>query len=64
MRICRMARRYGTPGTAAFLSANGVPTTTLHKPDSHTEPNVMTLLRERAIDLVINDPQVPGPHDF
>jgi carbamoyl-phosphate synthase large subunit len=48
---------YATRGTQNFLQENGVTATMLHWPDEKSEPNVLTLLREKKIDLVINIPK-------
>lgn len=48
---------YATKGTHKFLSEHGVPSVALFWPDETEEPNVITLLREKKIDLVINIPK-------
>lgn len=48
---------YATEGTSKFLSDNGIQTTTLHWPLDKQEPNALTYLQERKIDLVINIPK-------
>jgi carbamoyl-phosphate synthase large subunit len=48
---------YATRGTADFLQANGVAAEVLHWPLEKNEPNVLTFLGERKIDLVINIPK-------
>ena len=48
---------YATVGTADFLRNNGVKVETLFWPLEQTEPNALTYLRERKIDLVINIPK-------
>ena len=48
---------YATEGTAKFLGENGVKSTMLHWPLEKTEPNALTYLKERKIDLVINIPK-------
>lgn len=48
---------YATEGTADFLRKQDVSTTVLAWPDSDEEPNVMTYLKEKKIDLVINIPK-------
>jgi carbamoyl-phosphate synthase large subunit len=50
-------RLYATQGTAAFLQAHGLETTVLHWPLEEKNPNVMSYLRHRQIDLVINIPK-------
>jgi len=48
---------YATEGTAKFLEENGITAAMLHWPLEETEPNAMTYLKERKIDLVINIPK-------
>jgi carbamoyl-phosphate synthase large subunit len=48
---------YATKGTHLFFEANDVPTTMLHWPDAKNEPNVLTYLKQKKIDLVINIPK-------
>lgn len=48
---------YATKGTHDFLKANGVETKTLHWPLSKKEPNTLTYIRDKKIDLVINIPK-------
>ena len=48
---------YATEGTAKFLEQNGVKTTVLHWPLDKNEPNALTYIQERKIDLVINIPK-------
>ncbi|MDO7877420.1 carbamoyl-phosphate synthase (glutamine-hydrolyzing) large subunit [Hymenobacter sp. ASUV-10] len=48
---------YATQGTHRFFAENGVPSSLLFWPDDHQEPNVLTYLREKKIDLVINIPK-------
>ena len=48
---------YATEGTARFLEENGVKTTILHWPLDKKEPNALTYIQERKIDLVINIPK-------
>jgi len=48
---------YATPGTADFLTENGVQSTKLHFPLDEIKPNVVDYLREKKIDLVINIPK-------
>jgi len=59
---CRMLAEKGytlfaTRGTADFLKQNGIESTVLHWPDEKKQPNTLTYLRERKIDLVINIPK-------
>lgn len=48
---------FGTRGTADFLAANGVKATMLYWPDQQQEPNTLTYLKNKKIDLVINIPK-------
>ena len=48
---------YATKGTHNFLKNNRVETKILHWPLEKKEPNVLTYLQERKIDLVINIPK-------
>ena len=48
---------YATEGTANFLSGNGIKTAVLHWPLDKKEPNALTYLQERKIDLAINIPK-------
>ncbi|MDR0954460.1 MAG: carbamoyl-phosphate synthase (glutamine-hydrolyzing) large subunit [Rikenellaceae bacterium] len=48
---------YATKGTADFLASNGVEATLVHWPDQPMEPNVLTLIKEKQIDMVVNIPK-------
>ena len=48
---------YATKGTGNFYKNNGVNMKILHWPLEKKEPNVLTYLKERKIDLVINIPK-------
>jgi carbamoyl-phosphate synthase large subunit len=48
---------YATQGTHRFFAENGVPSSLLYWPDEPQEPNVLTYLKEKKIDLVINIPK-------
>lgn len=48
---------YATKGTADFLTANGLPVTTLHWPDENKTPNVLDYIKNKQFDLVINIPK-------
>ncbi|GGF00789.1 carbamoyl-phosphate synthase (glutamine-hydrolyzing) large subunit [Hymenobacter cavernae] len=48
---------YATHGTHLFFTENGVPSTLVYWPDELQEPNALTYLREKKIDLVINIPK-------
>jgi len=62
LNSCKMLNERGynifaTRGTQIFLNENGITSTMLHWPDEKSEPNVVTLLRDKKIDLVINIPK-------
>jgi carbamoyl-phosphate synthase len=44
---------YATPQTAAVLRGNSCPCTILYLPESNTEPNVLTYLKQKKLSLVI-----------
>jgi carbamoyl-phosphate synthase large subunit len=48
---------YTTKGTHDFLKRNGVDTKVLFWPLEKKEPNILTYLKERRIDLTINIPK-------
>ncbi|WP_046243352.1 carbamoyl-phosphate synthase (glutamine-hydrolyzing) large subunit [Hymenobacter terrenus] len=48
---------YATQGTHRFFAENGIPSSLLFWPDDLQEPNVLTYLKEKKIDLVINIPK-------
>ena len=48
---------FATEGTAKFLAGNKIKCTLLHWPLEEKEPNSITYLKERKIDLVINIPK-------
>lgn len=48
---------YATKGTAQFLISQGVTASFLHWPDEIKEPNILTYLKQKKIDLVINIPK-------
>ena len=48
---------FATEGTKKFLEQNGIKTTILHWPLDKREPNSLTYVQERKIDLVINIPK-------
>jgi len=50
-------RLYATKGTHLFFEEHDIPTTMLHWPDVNDEPNVLTYLKQKRIDLVINIPK-------
>jgi carbamoyl-phosphate synthase large subunit len=48
---------YATQGTHRFFAENSLPSTLLYWPDEQQEPNVLSYLRDKKIDLVINIPK-------
>ena len=48
---------YATQGTHDFLAENGVPSTVLHWPNEPQEPNALTYLAGKRLDLVVNIPK-------
>jgi len=48
---------YVTRGTHSFLEKNGVQSIPVAWPDEDEQPNALTLIRERKVDLVINIPK-------
>ena len=48
---------FATKGTQKILLDNGIESTMLHWPDEQLEPNTLTYLKEKKIDLVINIPK-------
>ena len=48
---------YATKGTHDFLKNNGIGTKVLHWPLEKKEPNVLTYIKDRKIDLVVNIPK-------
>ncbi|AIZ64214.1 carbamoyl phosphate synthase large subunit [Hymenobacter sp. DG25B] len=48
---------YATAGTHRFLAEHQVPSTLVFWPDERQEPNVLTYLKEKKIDLVLNIPK-------
>ena len=48
---------FATRGTAVFLETNGVHATVLHWPDQDEQPNTLTYIKEKKIDLVVNIPK-------
>lgn len=53
----RGLKLYATKGTADYLAHNGVHAEVLYWPFDKMEPNILTYLNERKIDLVINIPK-------
>ncbi|UYZ63328.1 carbamoyl-phosphate synthase (glutamine-hydrolyzing) large subunit [Hymenobacter weizhouensis] len=55
--VKRGYRIYATQGTHRFFAENNVPSSLLFWPNDMQEPNVLTYLKEKKIDLVINVPK-------
>ena len=55
---------YATPGSAAFLRANGIEALPLHWPAESASPNTLEYLSRRKIDLVINIPKDTGEQEL
>jgi carbamoyl-phosphate synthase large subunit len=48
---------YATRGTANFMKEHGIDAKILHWPDEKEEPNILSYLMNKKIDLVINIPK-------
>jgi len=48
---------YATRGTANFMKENGIESEVLHWPSEKKEPNVISYIADKKIDLVINIPK-------
>jgi carbamoyl-phosphate synthase large subunit len=48
---------FGSRGTVKFLESNGVKATALNWPLESKEPNIATMIKSRAVDMVINIPK-------
>lgn len=48
---------YATGGTHRFLTENGIKSTQVNWPSEKEEPQALTLMRERKIDMVVNIPR-------
>ncbi|MBD3413137.1 MAG: ATP-grasp domain-containing protein, partial [Candidatus Aminicenantes bacterium] len=48
---------YATRGTADFLQYNGIDSETLYWPLQKREPNILTFIQQRQLDLIINIPK-------
>jgi len=48
---------YATGGTANFMKENGIESEVLHWPSENKEPNVISYITDKKIDLVINIPK-------
>ncbi len=50
-------RLYATQGTADFLKYNGIEAETLYWPLQKKEPNILSFIEQRKLDLIINIPK-------
>ncbi len=57
MLVQKGYKLFGTKGTQQFLKENDIEAIVLHWPDEIKEPNTLTYLRQKKIDLVINIPK-------
>jgi len=48
---------FGSRGSVKFLESNGVKATALNWPLESKEPNIATMIKSRAVDMVINIPK-------
>jgi carbamoyl-phosphate synthase large subunit len=48
---------FATRGTADFLKYNGIPSQALYWPSEKSEPNTLTYIENRRLDLIINIPK-------
>jgi carbamoyl-phosphate synthase large subunit len=48
---------YASSGTAKFMKDNGLDVTSLHWPLEKKEPNILTYIKQKKVDLVINIPK-------
>lgn len=48
---------FATPGTADFLNYHNISTHALHWPSENREPDVLSFIRDRKLDLIINIPR-------
>jgi len=48
---------YATRGTADFLKYNGLPAEILHWPLEKKDPNILTFIEKKKLDLIINIPK-------
>ena len=53
----------GTPGTAEYYTAFGIPVLSLSKPPDDGEESVLTWIKNRKIDLVVNIPEGSNRRD-
>ena len=49
-------RVYSTPGTATYLSKNGIRCSTVYRMEDMRTPRVDDIIKERAVDVVVNTP--------
>lgn len=54
---CKGYNLFATGGTHRFLQENGIPSTLVYWPSEPEEPQALTMLHERKIDMVVNIPR-------
>src|SRR5579872_4120084 len=54
---------FATEGTHDFLSRHGIASVCLYKGSERIEPNVMTLIGNKEVDLIINIPRGTGTNN-
>ena len=56
---------YATPGTSKFLTENGIANTCVYWPsDGDRQPQALSLLHAKKIDMVVNIPKDLTPHEL
>ena len=56
---------FATPGTSKYLTENGIENTLVYFPsDKGKEPQALTLLHQKKIDMVVNIPKDLTPHEL
>ena len=55
---------YATRGTHNFLNDNNIASTMVYWPDEKQEPNVLSCLKDRKVDFVINIPKNLSPDEL
>lgn len=54
---------YATENTHEYLTRNGIGSSFLYKASIGLEPNIVTAIKKREFDLIINIPRAMNPHD-
>jgi len=55
---------FATGGTSRYLTENGIDNTTVYWPSDQQQPNALTMLHNREIDLVVNIPKNLTAHEL